>query len=282
MSTVLISVKTRQAFREYMVSWVLRKISNAFDAAQIDCDLSYNPNEGGERRRLIEQYYHIVDWTDLADVRKVLQVFETVLYELAHSQSVYTPEWHKAEMEKFGWLLKKDGYQWMDEQIVPISGMPLLAGIKATAVVFDAKHMTDQIRRMELSVEADPDLAIGTAKELIETCCKTILRERGKTVEGTPDIPTLTKETLKELKLVPEGIPESARGVKVIKTLLSNLGTIGNGLAELRGLYGTGHGKDGNSVGLKPRHAKLAVGASAALAVFLFETHQDTKSYSKD
>ena len=110
------------------------------------------------------------------------------------------------------------------------------------AKVLNAKHLAEQIRRMESSIEADPSLAIGTAKELIETCCKTILAERGKPVVGTPDVSTLTKDTLKELKLIPEGIPDTARGADVIKRLLSNLGMIGNGLAELRGLYGTGHG----------------------------------------
>jgi hypothetical protein len=137
--------------------------------------------------------------------------------------------------------------------------------------------MVDQIRRMESAVESDPSLAIGTAKELIETCCKTILSERGKPVTGTPDISTLTKVTLKELKLIPEGIHETTRGADVIKRLLSNLGTIGNGLAELRGLYGTGHGKHGSTTGLGARHAKLAVGAAATLTVFLFETHKETK-----
>jgi hypothetical protein len=156
--------------------------------------------------------------------------------------------------------------------------MPSLDGIKESAAEFDAKHLAEQIRRIEQSIESDPALAIGTAKELIETCCKTILAERGKPVEGTPDMPTLTKETLKELKLVPDGVPDSARGSDVIKRLLHNLGTIGNGLAELRGLYGTGHGKDGKTQGVKPRHAKLAVGAAATLTTFLFETHKETKS----
>lgn len=63
----------------------------------------------------------------------------------------------------------------------------------------------------------------------------------------------------------------------MIKKLLNNLGTIGNGLAELRGLYGTGHGKHGKTSGLKPRHAKLAVGAAASLTAFIFETHLETK-----
>jgi hypothetical protein len=148
--------------------------------------------------------------------------------------------------------------------------------LKGTAVAFDAKHLAEQIRRIEQSIQSDPALAIGTAKELIETCCKTILAERGKPVTGTPDIPALTKETLKELKLVPEGIPDAARGGDVIKRLLQNLGTIGNGLAELRGLYGTGHGKHGKAEGLSARHAKLAVGAASTLVTFLFDTHKET------
>jgi hypothetical protein len=156
-----------------------------------------------------------------------------------------------------------------------ISGSANLAPLKEVAVVFNAQHLREQIHRMESSVNSDPSLAIGTAKELIETCCKTILAERGKQVSGTPDVSTLTKETLKELKLVPEGVSDAVRGADVIKRLLSNLGTIGNGLAELRGLYGTGHGKHGGATGLGVRHAKLAVGAAATLAVFLFETHKD-------
>ncbi len=159
-----------------------------------------------------------------------------------------------------------------------LAGGPQLAPLKETAKVLNANHLADQIRRLEVSVKDDPSLAIGTAKELVETCCKTILAERGNPVAGKPDIPTLTKATLKELKLVPEGIPDSTRGAQVIQRLLSNLGTIGNGLAELRGLYGTGHGQDGKATGLTARHAKLAVGAAATLAVFLFETHEETKT----
>jgi hypothetical protein len=155
---------------------------------------------------------------------------------------------------------------------------PTLTPIKEHARLLNANHLAEQIRRLEASIESDPSLAIGTAKELVETCCKTILAERGRPADGTPDVSSLTKQTLKELKLVPEGIPDSARGADVIKRLLSNLGTIGNGLAELRGLYGTGHGKHGSATGLGVRHAKLAVGAAATLVVFLFETHRETKA----
>lgn len=156
-----------------------------------------------------------------------------------------------------------------------MSGTITLGDLKQNAATFDARHLSEQIRRIEQSIDTDPALAIGTAKELIETACKTILTERGKPVGGTPDMATLTKETLMALRLVPEGVPDSARGNDVIKRILQNLGAIGNGLAELRGLYGTGHGKHGKAEGLKARHAKLAVGAASTLVTFLFDTHKE-------
>ena len=158
-----------------------------------------------------------------------------------------------------------------------LAGGPSLDDLRQKAKSLNANHLAEQIRRMEDAVQADPSLAIGTAEELIETCCKTILSERGQEISGTPDIPTLTKATLRELNLVPEGVPNAARGADVIKRLLSNLSTVGHGLAELRGLYGTGHGQHGSTSGLTTRHAKLAVGAASTLAVFLFETHEQTK-----
>jgi hypothetical protein len=142
--------------------------------------------------------------------------------------------------------------------------------LKKTANVFKAKYLASQIQRMEKSIENDPSLAIGTAKELIETCCRMILEERGKPVSGTPDVPALIKQTLKELKLTADDIPDATRGNDVIKRLLQNLGGIGSGLAELRNLYGTGHGKHGQTKGLSPRHAKLAVGATFLEKSFQF------------
>ena len=80
---------------------------------------------------------------------------------------------------------------------------------------------------------------------------------------------------MEELKLVPEGIPDQAKGAKTIKALLGNLASMAQSLAELRNLYGTGHGKHGRAKGLNSRHARLAVGAASTLVMFLFETHQE-------
>lgn len=139
----------------------------------------------------------------------------------------------------------------------------------------DTSYVLQQITRMEAAVENDPGLAIGTAKELVETVCKTILKERNIKLTGNEELPKLVKATAKELKLTPSDIADDAKASDSIKRLLSNLATITNGVAELRNSYGTGHGKEAKSRGLTSRHAKLAVGSASTLAIFLVETHNE-------
>lgn len=159
---------------------------------------------------------------------------------------------------------------------VGLVGVPGLEAAKQTLSGSDLGYVSQQITRMEAAVISDPGLAIGTAKELVETCCKTILSERNVEIHKNDDLPQLVKRTVKELKLTPDDIPEKAKAAKTIRILLSNLATITNGVAELRNKYGTGHGKEAKAKGLGPRHAKLAVGAASTLAVFLAETHRET------
>ncbi|WP_337026522.1 abortive infection family protein [Pantoea eucrina] len=147
--------------------------------------------------------------------------------------------------------------------------------LKGNFNLADSDYIVRQITRMESAVNDDPGLAIGTAKELIESVCKTILDERGIDEYDSLDLPKLVKLTTKELKLTPPDISDSAKAVESIRRLLSNLATITNGIAELRNSYGTGHGKSAKTKGLSPRHARLAIGAASTLAVFLFETHKD-------
>lgn len=182
-------------------------------------------------------------------------------------------------------FLGNDGFQIVEK--TRISGKPVFVGreigeapapgITAARTAMklpDASYVTQQITRMEAAVNTDPGLAIGTAKELVETCCKTILTDRGVEYSSSADLPQLVKLASKELSLTPADIPHEAKAAETIKRLLSNLATITLGIAELRNQYGTGHGKEATSRGLDSRHAKLAVGAASTLAVFLIETHR--------
>jgi hypothetical protein len=153
---------------------------------------------------------------------------------------------------------------------------PAVAFAHQAAARIDAEYISQQITRMEGAVDTDPDLAIGTAKEFVESICKTILDEREVAHDKKDDLPTLVKKTTKLLQLTPGDIANTARAAETIKRILMNLATLVQGSAELRNAYGTGHGKSKTQAKqrLTPRHARLAVGAAATLGVFLFETHE--------
>ncbi|MDR5803748.1 abortive infection family protein [Caballeronia sp. LZ001] len=154
------------------------------------------------------------------------------------------------------------------------SGARVVNRARTVSDALDAGWMAKEIERLEHAVERDPALAIGTAKELVETCCKTILTKRSVEFSKSDDLGNLTKKVATELKLVPEGISDEAKGAENIKLILRNLTQLTNNLAQLRGLYGTGHGRDGQHRGLQPRHARLAVASAVAFIDFIAETYR--------
>lgn len=174
----------------------------------------------------------------------------------------------------FNQHLKNDGYELYEDSY--ISGKPIFKArtINASPVVvkktpFDSDYIKKQIDRMNSNIETNPDLAIGTAKELIESLLKMITGTEDDKIE----FPKLQKLAMKQLNLVPENIPEKAKGSEHMKVLLSNLASIVHKLDEIRNLYGTGHGKHPKKSGLEPRHARLAVESATTFVNFVFETY---------
>ena len=277
----LISKKTRYEFQEYFVGTTLREIEKEFDAADVPFDEDYEPQISGQRRSLVEQYYHAVDWSKWSDVRKILTVYENVLSQLEEQieddsyWGASNKEGAKKTFKSLKKWIEKDGYRYTEGKLEPVGKSISLTDLSDKVSKFDIPELQRQIERMNSSVEDDPSLAIGTAKELIETTCKTILSDHGVAIDENLEITKLVKEARKTLGLVPESIPSAAKGAETIQRLLSNLGAVAQGLSELRNLYGTGHGKHGKAKGLSARHARLAMGAAATLATFLLETHED-------
>jgi hypothetical protein len=215
------------------------------------------------------------------------EVFLRFLCETIHP--VVRPDPTEAEKlcQQYNHYLRNDGFELVVK--TRLSGKPVFTGryaghlptpgvaaVRAILAGTDPSYIAQQITRMEAAVVNDPALAIGTAKELIETVCKTILAARGIAFSKTAELPELVKATAKTLELTPDDVPDRAKAADIIKRLLSNLGSITQGIAELRNQHGTGHGKKAGTKSLGSRHAKLAVGAASTIAVFFVETHEET------
>lgn len=271
----LISKKTRSEFQEYLVSTTIREIERYFD--NHDTQFTQLPAEklpSGQRRSQVAQYYASVDWTNSKQVRQVLNVYSDILSDLTSTSDTWNADIRQTWIDKLTKVLLKDGYQFDNGKISIVGQVASFDDLENATDLLDKGHFQEYIERIKKSVDQDPGLAIGSTKELVEATLKTILTELKTPADKDDDIPQLLKQVQKALDLVPDGVDDAKKGADIIKVLLSNLGQVVVKVAELRNLYGTGHGKDKKRTGLNERHARLTVGAGVTLSTFLLETFE--------
>ena len=184
----------------------------------------------------------------------------------------------------FNGHLRADGWELVEDAI--IDGRPAyvpqrkvhgLGGsvqrIKAVAATLNSDTLYEDLRRLERIGDSEPGEAIALAKEIVESCCKLILDDRKVTYPEKAEIPELLKLLRKEIKIMPDGIDENAKGANEIRGILTSLGNIAHALAPLRNAYGKGHGRGRDFKGLQPRHARLAIGAASTFVDFVLDRH---------
>jgi hypothetical protein len=131
--------------------------------------------------------------------------------------------------------------------------------------------------RMRQAIETEPDVAIGAAKDAVESVLKHALHELGVHYTGKEGVSDLADLLQRELKLHPGTLAPEGKGVEAVRKILGTLLTQVKALTELRNLYGVGHGRLRRSP-LQPRHARLAARAADAYVTFILDTLHDEKA----
>lgn len=126
--------------------------------------------------------------------------------------------------------------------------------------------------RISESADTDPGVAISGAKALIEATTKLVLAELSVDCDERVDVLALVKAAQKALALHPKSLAPTKLGAEITKRVLSSLSHVALGIAELRNQYGPDHGRPKAVVGLRARHAHLAVGAASTYCRMLLET----------
>ncbi len=213
----------------------------------------------------MEEYYAGIDWSSPSDVRKVLDAYELHLLRLQE-------EGNTTERDRLAAYLRRGGFPYVEGRIEFEVRHPHLDELVDAELGLDVSQLRVNIDRMRGAVEDDPELAIGSSKELVEATCKAVLVEAGVDPPENADIPQLVYAVAAQLDLLASNVPKSKKGAESIKRVLGSLSNAVQGIAELRNLYGSGHGKPPGQGGMTPRHARLAVGAAATISLFLMET----------
>jgi len=197
------------------------------------------------------------------------------------------------ELEKQGYVIKMGDWTGFDSFVIPFTleskayfddeeeSLPLSTVAKTLKKAFSSDYLSEQIETMLKMSTENPTEAIGKAKELIESCCITILEKTNIATDTKWNVGQLVDKTMETLGITPKQVPASTPDAENIKAILGNLRAIAGNIAELRNTYGSGHGKGANYKGLPPKDAKLAVGASITLVNYLWETYEWRKTNVK-
>ncbi len=205
----LVSRRTRTAFREVGSGFVLRVINNIWQ----DEGFAPNPDpqwSGGERRNSYQAYLDAVDWSDQAHVVRALRAFERTA-ELGELE-----QHHEALAG-----LERDGFK----VHVALSGVriempPVALSLRegALAALADPAAVHEGLDCISRAVDdGDYAQAIGSAKELVESTAKLVLRSCGELVDDKDDLPALVSKVQRALDVHPSSArpgPDNSDAVK--------------------------------------------------------------------
>lgn len=261
--TLRFSARTLGQFEDLCSGLVLRDIDRVFGDSGIPLSDESTVGSGGQRRTRFRAYLASVDQRDFAAVQRLAEALGWLLEIIERGN----PE----EFETLRRAAERDGFAYKDGRLRPTR---LAVAPFAAVEEDDLRKIGDQAVRLHALAIDRPADAIGGAKELVESVCKTVLRLSGATVPGRgADFMEVVKAAMKVLDLVPADVDEAKKGADIVRKSLQQLGALVASLGELRNLYGSGHGRDGKWKGLGPRHARLAVGSAITVAEFIAETH---------
>lgn len=143
--------------------------------------------------------------------------------------------------------------------------------IDAVASVIDLSEYRD---RISAALPADPKLAIGATKDMLEATMRTIMDVRGKPLGKEADFPGVVTRCMTELGLMPN-TPPADDAEKHVRKIANAAKVMIESANEFRNSAGTGHGR---TVGKGPEvtvdDASLVASSGFILAAWLLKRHR--------
>ena len=271
MSKELISKATRNEFREVLTGYVLREINTIFEAGGLTPLEGYQPTVGGQRRGLVETYYANLDFSSLADIRKLLITYEEIMEGLQRAREAAPNDTLQATIKSLLRRMERDGFRYENGHFV--SDTLSVAIVSASALVkLTEESIQEQVEKVRHKItNGDSAGAIANAYTLVEELLKQLLRKTGTSFnESEGDIRALYKLLAVPLNLAPKNVSLETH----LKTILEGLQRQIGGLFEVANKASDRHARRYNPA---PHHAKLAVNAAFTLCEFLLESHEYQK-----
>lgn len=270
--------KVRRLLTDYLTGVVLREIDALFEDNDIRLGPEQpDPNDPSERRERMRRYLATLDLSNPADHTRLVNVYSDVMQDIGE-RSKHGGDYYDLQPLKAKWLntLTAAGFevdQW--SFIVTDPGLPATSvtfSADALAALSDPAVIHDHLGRLGGTVETDPRLAVSTAKALIESTAKCVLSARGLAYTKSDDVTQLVARSQQALGLAAKGASGEDQS---LRRVLGSLATLAQNVTEIRNKVGVDHGAESVPTWVRPRHARLVVGAAQVWCELMLETLGD-------
>lgn len=262
----------------YLTDVVIRDIDALFGDNDIRLGPEQpDPSDSSERRARMRRYLATLDLNNPADHAKLVAVYSDVMQDIGerakHGGDYYDLMPLKARLLN---TLAGAGFE-----VDPWSFVVTDPSRPATSITFSADALAalsdpavihDHLGRLGDTVESDPRLAVSTAKALIESTAKCVLSARGVTYTKSDDVTQLVARSQQALGLAAKGASGEDES---LRRVLGSLATLAQNVTEIRNKVGVDHGAESVPTWVRPRHARLVVGAAQVWCQLMLETLGD-------
>lgn len=262
------SKKVLRLLSDELTETVLRDIDVLFENNDVMLGPP-QPDDGDPsvRRERMRSHLGTLNLSDPSDAAKLARVFSDLMHDIAHRGS----DFHK---DKWLRILRADGFN-VDESTWEVSD-PGRTEVRFTpealGAITDASVILDHLGRLGDKVNTDPRSAVSTAKALIESTAKLVITSRGLEYSKNARVPALVNAAQESLGLDAKGAGEEE---PALRKVLQSLATLAQGVAEIRNKVGVDHGAESVPNWVRPRHARLVVGAAQVWCQLMLETLAD-------
>ncbi|MEV4242125.1 abortive infection family protein [Streptosporangium canum] len=212
------------------------------------------------------------------------QVVSAVLRATATLAEIYesAPSANRSRLVRLRHCLAADGFP-LDPTGDPMAAIRALSAAASDALL-DASAIRVELARLERSLDDDPSLAIGKAKNLIEATAKAVLAQKGQLVRTNLNVPALVKGAMEVLGVHPDQV--DAVKSPLVRGIMGDLRDIALKIGTLRNKVGDGHGSSSAVTGIEARDSRLAVRAAIAWCAYMLDslgepTAQSSADHSK-
>lgn len=266
------TLRVMRLLSDQLTGTSIREIDELFDNRGIALGPPQpRENDKSVRRERMRRYLIALDLSDAADAQRLTAVLGDLLQRIV--QDAPTGWGDDGLRDKWVRILREDGFE-VDETTGALRMGRTGANLTEHALnaLPDPQSIQDHLRRLGDSVDTNPRLAVSTAKALIESTAKCVLTACGKNYARAAKVPALVNAAQESLGLAPKSVSDEDRS---LRQALQSLVTLTQSVTELRNSVGIDHGAEEVPRWVRPRHARLVVGAAQVWCQLMLETLAD-------